>query len=411
MQTALTELIKLSRVGQEADSILRSCVHCGFCLATCPTYRLLGNELDSPRGRIYLIKQALEGNPISAETRTHLDRCLTCLNCETTCPSGVRYGRLLDIGREHVETRVRRGTWDGLMRMGLRTVLPYTHRFSLALKLARASQWLLPKAWTASIPPHQQSDPWPEARHNRRWLVLDGCVQPALAPNINLAAARLLDRLGISLIKTPGARCCGAVSYHLNAQQDGLDFARRCIDEWWPLLEQGMQGIIITASGCGAMVKEYGHLLRDDPAYAARAAKVSAASRDIAEVLAAEKLDTPRFTPGKKGKVAFHTPCTLAHALGVQGTVESILKKAGFELTTVPDSGQCCGSAGTYSILQGELSRKLRTERLSALESGNPQQIASANIGCINHLAAGTATPVRHWVELLEEASRQDADL
>ncbi len=408
MQTALTELIKQSQVGQEADSILRSCVHCGFCLATCPTYRLLGNELDSPRGRIYLIKQALEGKPVSSETQLHLDRCLTCLNCETTCPSGVRYHRLLDIGRAHVETKIKRGLWDRLIRVGLRTVLPHTRRFSLALNLGRAFSWLAPKAWTQGIPPCPQIEPWPEARHARRWLVLDGCVQPALAPNINLAAARLLDRLDISLIRVPKPQCCGAVSYHLNAQQEGLDFARRCIDQWWPLLQGSAEGIAITASGCGAMVKKYGELLRDDPEYAARAAEVSAASRDIAELVAAEDLDGLHLSGA--GRIAFHTPCTLTHALGIHGVVESILKKAGFELSPVRDSGQCCGSAGTYSILQGELSHKLGKERLSALESGSPQQIASANIGCINHLSAGTKTPVRHWVELLEETSRQGSD-
>jgi glycolate oxidase iron-sulfur subunit len=410
MQTNLADFIRNTPEGREADAILRACVHCGFCLSTCPTYLLLGDELDSPRGRIYLIKQVLEGTPATEKTRLHLDRCLTCRACETTCPSGVKYGRLADIGRAVVEHQVGRHGLDAVQRNALRKLLP-SRAFGPLLRLGQALRPLAPASLRESIPPRQEASPWPAARHPRRMLVLDGCVQPAMAPNINAALARVLDRLGISLVRPRGAGCCGAVAYHLNDQEDGLEQARRNLDAWWPLLQQGAEAVIVSASGCGALVKEYGHLLRNDPAYAEKAARVSAVMRDPAEVLLAEReklasLLALENAPANlaQRRLAFHSPCTLQHALKLRGAAEEILQLAGFELTPVPDAHLCCGSAGTYSILQPGLSQQLLRNKVSALESGRPELIATANIGCLVHLQAGTALPVRHWVEVLDRA-------
>jgi len=396
MQTHLADFIKDTPQGKEADAILRSCVHCGFCLATCPTYQLLGDELDSPRGRIYLIKEMLEGAPVTEKTQLHLDRCLTCRACETTCPSGVRYGHLLDIGRNVVEQLAPRGMADRLTRFVLRQTLPRQKLFAGLLKIGRA---------VGAAPAAQAAAPWPEPRHARRMLLLQGCVQPGLTPSIDAAAARVLDRLGISLVPVQQASCCGALSFHLNAQKEGLDFARRNIDVWWPQIEQGAEAIVITASGCGAFVKEYGHLLRLDPAYAARAERVSSLTRDISEVVLAEQeqlgalLQEVKLPPAK---LAFHAPCTLQHGQQITGVVEALLTSAGFELTPVPDAHLCCGSAGTYSILQPQLAQQLGQNKAAALVSGAPQQIATANIGCLLHLQKNTPLPVTHWIELLD---------
>jgi glycolate oxidase iron-sulfur subunit len=399
MQTALADFIRDTPEGREADAILRACVHCGFCTATCPTYQLLGDELDGPRGRIYLIKQVLEGHAPTARTQLHLDRCLTCRACETTCPSGVKYGRLADIGRKIVDEKVSRALFDRLQRWGLRAVLPYTSRFATLLGLGRALRPLLPSKVKRSIITAESAGPWPAARHSRRMLVLDGCVQPVLAPAINAAAARVLDRLGISLVQTPGAGCCGAVSYHLTAQEEGLDFMRRLIDAWWPQIEAGAEAIVMTASGCGAVVKEYGHLLRGDPRYAEKATRVAAMTRDIGEVLATADLSTLSC---RRRRIAFQSPCTLQHGQQLNGVVEGVLGKLGFELTPVSDAHLCCGSAGTYSILQERLSQRLLTNKLKALSSGRPELIATANIGCLAHLKSRAEIPVVHWIELLE---------
>jgi glycolate oxidase iron-sulfur subunit len=399
MQTALADFIRDTPEGREADAILRTCVHCGFCTATCPTYQLLGDELDGPRGRIYLIKQVLEGHAATARTQLHLDRCLTCRACETTCPSGVKYGRLADIGRKIVDEKVSRALFDRLQRWGLRAVLPYTSRFATLLGVGRALRPLLPPKVKRSVITAEPAGTWPAARHSRRMLVLDGCVQPALAPAINAAAARVLDRLGISLVPTPGAGCCGAVSYHLTAQEEGLDFMRRLIDAWWPQIEAGAEAIVMTASGCGAMVKEYGHLLRGDPRYAEKAARVTMMTRDIGEVLAGSDLSALSCRPRR---VAFQSPCTLQHGQQLNGVVEAVLGKLGFELTPVPDPHLCCGSAGTYSILQERLSQRLLANKLKALSSGGPEQIATANIGCLAHLKSRAEIPVVHWIELLD---------
>jgi glycolate oxidase iron-sulfur subunit len=400
MQTNLADFIRDTAEGQEAESILRSCVHCGFCTATCPTYQLLGDELDGPRGRIYLIKQVLEGHQASEKTRLHLDRCLTCRSCETTCPSGVVYHRLLDIGREVVEAQAPRPAAERFMRTALRTVLRERTRFTPLMRMGQAMRGLLPAALKNKVLARREAGPWPEARHPRRMLVLEGCVQPGLAPDINAAAARVLDRLGISLLRVPGDGCCGALDYHLNAQEAGLRAARRNLDAWWPEIEKGAEAVVITASGCGAFVKDYGHLLREDPEYAEKAARVEALSRDISEVIRDE--DLGKLEPRPR-KVGFHCPCTLQHALRLRGTVEQILGGLNFELTPVADPHLCCGSAGTYSVFQPTIATELRDNKLGALQAGEPELIATANIGCLTHLQSGTSRPVVHWIQLLDQ--------
>jgi glycolate oxidase iron-sulfur subunit len=408
MQTVLADFIRDTPEGREADAILRKCVHCGFCTATCPTYQLLGDELDGPRGRIYLIKQALEGAPVSARTRLHLDRCLTCRSCETTCPSGVRYGRLADIGRKVVEGRARRSLAERLRRSALAFALPRRKLFSAALRLGQLARPVLPAALKQAVPERAPAaGPWPAPRHARRMLTLAGCVQPALAPRINAAAARILDRIGISLVEAPDAGCCGAVRFHLNDQEGGLADMRRVIDAWWPLIERGeVEAIAMTASGCGVTVKEYGHYLAHDPAYRDKAARIAAMTRDLSEIVAgeAQALEPLLSAARARGHVAFQSPCSLQHGQGIRGTVERLLARAGYRPQPVPDAHLCCGSAGTYSILQPELSRELRSRKLAALQSGPIAAIATANIGCLAHLQAGTETPVRHWIELLEQA-------
>ena len=408
MQTHLADLIRDTPDGRTADAILRKCVHCGFCTATCPTYQLLGDELDGPRGRIYLMKQLLEGAEVTAKTQLHLDRCLTCRACETTCPSGVEYHRLVDIGRAVVAERVARPLGTRLLRFALREFLPRGWLFGPAYKLGQLFRPLLPAALKAKVLPGKKSVSAIRRDHPRTMLMLAGCVQPAMSPNINAATARLLDRLGIATIEAEGAGCCGAVRLHLDDHDGARMDARRNIDAWWPHVEAGAEAVVVTASGCGAHVREYAHLLEADPDYAKKAARVTLLARDVAEVLAAEKDGLLRLleksvSAGRRA-LAFHSPCSLQHGLKVRGVAEELLQAAGFALTPVADAHLCCGSAGTYSILQPELSLKLRTNKLACLQAGAPAAIASANIGCIAHLQAGTQTPVRHWVELLDEA-------
>lgn len=408
MQTRLPDSIARTAEGREAEAILRTCVHCGFCLATCPTYQILGDELDSPRGRIYLIKQMLEGAAVSHKTLTHLDRCLTCRNCETTCPSGVQYGKLIDIGRSMAEQKVSRLPLERLKRATLNAVLPSGRRFGVLLKLGRIAKPWLPATVGGKIPgqPEAPSPMTGRVTLHRKMLLLEGCVQPALAPQINAAAARVLESLGIALVAADKAGCCGAVSFHLNYQEQGRDAMRRNIDAWWPHVEAGAEALIVTASGCGVTLKEYGHYLKDDPAYAEKAARISALARDIAEVVRDEQArlmlrlkERPLPSPTR---VAWHAPCTLQHGQKITGVVEALLAAAGYEVQIPLESNLCCGSAGTYSLLEPGIAAQLRNRKLGHLQAGKPDALATANIGCLTHLQSGTDVPVKHWIELLD---------
>src|SRR5688572_13013360 len=402
MQTQLADFIRDTPEGREAEAILRKCVHCGFCTATCPTYQVLGDDLDSPRGRIYLMKRALEGGAVTQKTQLHLDRCLTCRACETTCPSGVRYGRLVDIGRAVVETRTRRAPLDRLARALMSAVLPRRALFGALVGLGRLARPLLPNVLKAKLPQANiAAGKWPAPRHGRKMLALAGCVQPSLAPSINAAAARVLDRIGVSLVEAAGAGCCGGLRFHLNYQERGRDDMRALIDAWWPWVERGeVEAIVVTASGCGVTVKEYGHLLAQDPAYRDKAIRISTLAKDLAEVVPLEAL--PRSVAS--GRVAFQSPCTLQHGQQIRGAVEARLARAGFDLAPVRDSHLCCGSAGTYSLLHPAIAGELKARKLATLEEGGAACIATANIGCLSHLQAGARLPVRHWIELLDEA-------
>ena len=408
MQTTLAPEFQGTREGAEAEAILRKCVHCGFCTATCPTYQLLGDELDGPRGRIYLIKQVLEGRPVTSATQQHLDRCLTCRNCESTCPSGVQYGHLVEIGRKVVEERVERPATERLVRWALKEGLT-SPLFAPAMKLGRLLRPLLPATLRDKVPAGAppQAHRWPTREHPRKVLMLMGCVQPAMMPNINSATARVLDAAGIQTLVADEAGCCGAIRTHLNDIEGGLADMRRNIDAWWPLVGAGkVEAIVMNASGCGAQVKDYGHALAHDPAYAERAQRIGELTKDLSELL-------PDLVPALKPKLrsrgprklAFHPPCTLQHGQQLRGGVETHLGALGFDVQLAKsESHLCCGSAGTYSVLQPELSTQLRDRKLSHLEPLKAEVIVSANVGCIQHLGAGTTTPVRHWVEVLDEA-------
>ena len=398
METRLADFIRNTPAGEEADRILRACVHCGFCNATCPTYQVLGDELDGPRGRIYQIKQVLEGQPAQVEVQTHLDRCLTCLNCETTCPSGVQYRHLLEIGRTVVDRQLGRSRLDRLARRGLRILLTTPQLFAVALKTGRWFAPILPKKLRLKIPAKQVSGARPPPRHNRKVVLVEGCVQAIATPRTNAAAARVLDRLGITAVSAAGETCCGAASLHLGGSAEARRLARKNIDAWAATLEEGAEAIVSTASGCGVMIKDYAHLLADDADYADKAARVAAATRDLGEVIADEDLSALKIEAEKR--IAFQSPCSLQHGQKLSGKIESILSRLGFELTPVNDSHLCCGSAGTYSILQPTMAATLRQRKLDNLCRHQPQVIATANIGCQLHLAGDI--PVRHWVELLD---------
>ncbi|MBL8488395.1 MAG: glycolate oxidase subunit GlcF, partial [Rhodocyclaceae bacterium] len=360
-----------------------------------------------PRGRIYLIKQVLEGAEPTERTRLHLDRCLTCRSCETTCPSGVHYSRLLDIGRAVVTGKVPRQGADALTRAGLRTLLPRPRVFGPLMRLGQAFRGLMPAALAAKIHPRRPAKARPAASHRRRVLMLEGCVQPSMMPNVNAAAARVLDRLGISVVPAAKAGCCGAVSFHLDEAEAAREAARRNIDAWWPAVEAGAEAIVMTASGCGVHVRDYAHLLQEDRQYALKAARVALLTRDVSEVVAAEATALRALLAQRRPaarRVAFHSPCTLQHGQKIRGLVEELLAAAGADLAPVADAHLCCGSAGTYSVLQEALSLQLRGNKLAALGAGRPAEILSANVGCIAHLQAGTALPVRHWIEFLEES-------
>ena len=405
MQTELSAEFRDTHEGREADAILRSCVHCGFCTATCPTYQLLGDELDGPRGRIYLIKQMLEGDAVTQKTQLHLDRCLTCRNCETTCPSGVEYGRLLDIGRAIVERKVGRAPAEAAQRWGLRRALLSGSLLTAAISSARLIKGLLPRELGDRIPGSERARDWPAPRHARKVLLVEGCVQPALKPNIDAATARVFDRIGISALRVKAGGCCGALSHHLNADDEARAIVRRNIDAWWPHLLQGVEAIVMTASGCGVMVKDYGHFLARDPSYVAKAHRIADIARDPIEIVTAEWRRIAPLVAMDQGpqRVAFHSPCTLTHGMKIRGQVEEILQALGHSLLPVADAHTCCGSAGTYSILQPKLAGELKANKLRALEASRPNVIATANIGCMTHLESGTRTPVMHWIELLDK--------
>ncbi len=418
MQTRLAPEFAGTPDGLEAEAILRKCVHCGFCTATCPTYQLLGDELDGPRGRIYLMKQVLEGQPPTRKTQQHLDRCLTCRNCESTCPSGVQYGHLLDIGRKIVDAKVPRPATEKALRWALKEGLP-SPLFAPAMKMGQAVRGLLPAAMQAKVPAKQAAGAWPTRSHARKVLMLAGCVQPAMMPNINAATARVLDAAGIQTVIAPKAGCCGAVKFHLNDQDGGRAEMRANIDAWWPLIESGqVEALVMNASGCGVTVREYGHFLKDDPAYAARAERIGDLTKDLSELLpdivAALRKSRPDRVPGPPAAdagagrhLAFHPPCSLQHGQQLRGGVEQHLGAFGFKVQLArSESHLCCGSAGTYSVLNPGLSHQLRDRKLGHLGELQPEVIVSANIGCITHLQSGTATPVRHWVEVLDEHLR-----
>jgi glycolate oxidase iron-sulfur subunit len=402
MQTQIIDSLRDTSMGQEADRILRACVHCGFCTATCPTYQVLGDELDGPRGRIYQIKNVLEGDPVTREIQGHLDRCLTCLNCTTTCPSGVEYNRLVDIGRGYVEAHVSRPTVERLTRWALRKVIPYPSRFVPLLKLGQLMRPLVPRVLRKKIPLVLAAEPAHSAVYPRSVILHQGCVQPTLTPATDAAAIRVLNQLKIGVIQTD-AGCCGAVSQHLSAPAEAAAFMRRNIDTWWPHIEAGAEAIVMTASGCGTLLKDYGYHLSEDPEYAARAAKVSALAKDLCEIITPQELASLASVVPKR--IAFHPPCTLQHGQKLMGRVESLLAAAGFDLLPVRDSHSCCGSAGTYSILQAELSNKLLDIKLAALGHGQPQLIVTSNVGCQTHLQTGSTVPVVHWIELFDSVA------
>ncbi|MGH8137937.1 MAG: glycolate oxidase subunit GlcF [Steroidobacteraceae bacterium] len=425
METRLAGFIRDSTAGRTADEILRACVHCGFCLATCPTYQVLGDELDSPRGRIYQIKQVLEGAEPSRATQIHLDRCLTCRACETTCPSGVEYGHLVDIGRAVVDARVRRPWRERLQRWVLREGLTRPWLFGAALRAARCMPWALPMRLRAKVGVKQPAGAWPARQHARKVLLLKGCTQPAISPAIDAATARVLDAIGVQTVVAARAGCCGALRHHLDDQAGARGEIYRNIDAWWPYIESGeVEAILINASGCGAMVREYAHILRDDPAYSGKARRVVQMSKDPAEFLPSElgKLGTllesaavpARPEPVQAGlpaagstsaphRVAFHPPCTLQHGLKIRGAVEKLLVALGAELVPVADAHLCCGSAGPYSLVQPQMAETLRGRKLDTLLQHGPDMVLSANIGCIAHLQGATDIPVRHWIEWVDQ--------
>lgn len=399
MQTRLNKAFLASPLGKTADKVIRSCVHCGFCNATCPTYQLLGDELDGPRGRIYQIKQVLEGAPATASLQQHLDRCLTCRACETTCPSGVEYHKLLDIGRELVEQQVPRSLSQRLQRRLIQFMFSDAARIKPLISLGRLARPVLPQSLKKRIPQRHKLPAFTPKANKRHMLLLDGCVQPAAAPHINAFAIRLFDRLGIELKTIMGSGCCGALHFHLGDAERARKSARRNIDAWWPAIEQGAETIVSTATGCTPMLKEYATLLADDPVYAPRAVKIADMTRDLSEIIRDENLDG--LKPAKGRRIAFHSPCTLQHAQQLDGVVEDILTRVGYTLTTVRDKHLCCGSAGTYSLLQPKLSKQLARNKLDALQEKQPDLIATANIGCLLQLQANADVKVVHWVELL----------
>ena len=406
---------------ETSEKILRTCVHCGFCTATCPTYLELGDELDSPRGRIYMIKDMLEGGkPASEEVVRHVDRCLSCLSCMTTCPSGVHYMHLVDHARAYIEDTYRRPWHDRAMRTLLAAVLPYPNRFRLALAGAFFGRLGLPvfraipglqrlaamlSLAPASMPARGAAEgpgAFPVAGARRgRVALLTGCAQPVLNPGINAATIRLLNRIGVEVVLPKGEGCCGALVHHMGREDPALDFARANVDAWTAEIDgEGLDAILITASGCGTTIKDYGFMLRGDPVYAEKAARVSALAKDVTEYLSTLDLPAPGPKPGLT--VAYHSACSMQHGQQIREEPKALLKAAGFTVKDVPEGHICCGSAGTYNILQPELASRLRARKVRNIESVAPDLIATGNIGCMTQIGGGTALPIVHTVELLE---------
>ncbi len=403
MQTQIDTQLLQTDAGKAADKILRSCVHCGFCTATCPTYQLLGDELDGPRGRIYVIKQALEGRQVTRKSQLHLDRCLTCRSCETTCPSGVKYAELLEIGRDLVDRQVERPVTEKLMRLGMKNILPYPSRIAPLLAVARTLKPLLPQRVRQKIPAKRTSAETASATHSRKIILFEGCVQSVVAQSINQSARRVLDKLGIECIRVKSEQCCGAVNHHLGDKATAADLARHNIDLWSKLLEDGVEAILGTASACTLEIKEYPQLLKNDPFYAQKALTISDATADLGGYLQQQEMSELSLIDNLP-QVGFHSPCTLQHGLHLNGSIEGLLRSLGFNITEPPDAHLCCGSAGTYSILQPQLSTQLRSNKLQALSDNSPDVIATANIGCLLHLQSGTQIDVKHWIEVVDEA-------
>lgn len=412
MQTKIIQKFLASKQGLESEKILRSCVHCGFCNATCPTYQLLGDELDGPRGRIYQIKQILEGQPATRNIQIHLDRCLTCRSCETTCPSGVNYSQLLDHGRQLVEKTVPRPLSERIMRQAILRVMPYPEKFKLALRVGGLFKPLLPTKIKNKIPTSLPRSQWAPTNQSRKMLILEGCVQPALNDNINAATSRVLNKLGIQVIRAKKAGCCGALTHHLSDDNKTNALIKANIDAWWPYIEDSdanrdnIEAIVITASGCSAMVKDYGHILQHDKNYQAKAKKISELAKDISEIVAEENIEQLKVKLKLKtsDNVVFQSPCTLQHGQKKQGFVENLLQRLNLPPMPYADPHLCCGSAGTYSLLQSELSTQLGNNKIKNLAKTKPDVILSANIGCINHLQSMTDVPVKHWIEFIDEA-------
>jgi glycolate oxidase iron-sulfur subunit len=411
MQTQLAPEYQNTPDGLAAEAILRKCVHCGFCTATCPTYQLLGDELDGPRGRIYLMKQVLEGQTPTRKTQLHLDRCTTCRNCESTCPSGVDYGHLLDIGRKLVDAKVSRPAGERAVRWALKEGIP-SPLFGPAMALGQMLRPLVPASLKSKVPAKQEAGAWPTRTHARRVLMLAGCAQPSMGPNINSSTARVLDAVGIQTVVAAKAGCCGAVKFHLNDQDGGRAEMRANIDAWWPHVQDGAEAIVMNASGCGSTVKDYGHILKDDPAYAQKARRISELTKDLSELLSMITEALQSAAPGLRERIAktaprlaFHPPCSLQHGQKLKGGVEQHLGAMGFDIRTANnESHLCCGSAGTFSVLHPKLAYELRDRKLGHLGELNSEVIVSANIGCITHLQSGTQTPVKHWIEVLDAA-------
>ncbi len=402
MELHLAKEFAQNPLAQRASEAVRKCVHCGFCNATCPTYQLLGDEADGPRGRIYLLKQMLESGQADERSRVHLDRCLLCRSCETTCPSGVPYGQLLEAGRNLQAEVLPRSKIQQAKCQVVSALLQQPQPLKTLVGAAQKLRPILPVSLRDQLPEKSLNLARPQQQYPRKMLLLKGCVQSVLAPQTNAATSRVLAKFGITMIE-PDAGCCGALKLHTTGHEQGLNSIRRLIDGWWPMVEQGVEAIVFTASGCGVTIKDYGDLLAHDEQYAKKAQRISCLAKDLSQVVQVElRRDSSAIIAGESRRVAFHAPCTLQHGLKLPGVVPAILQQVGHTMVAVPDEHLCCGSAGTYSLFQKELSRKLKVDKQCNLVANAPDVIATANIGCQQHLKSGSKVPLVHWIELLE---------